>query len=298
MYYGIMPSIGENIAELRCFANLFSASALERFVVQRDTSYLKTLISRYGIHSNESVNTIGDYYNYAFNSLLKNYRNEYVYKNLILNKLLLGKHRLTTTTIINEFRIGTSIADLVMINGCAKVFEIKTELDSPYRVNGQLADYRKVFENVYLVTHHSLVEKYVAQLDSHVGVIALTKNNTLSIVRESLQYSEELDSETMFRCLRKAEYSAIIKSYYGALPDATPARYFTVCKELFAEIPVAILYKLMLSELKKRSVKEKEKFASNEFSHPVLKQLLWNLNFSAEQYDKLVTGLNTCLSLQ
>lgn len=293
-----MPLIEENIAELRCFANLFSATALERLVVHRDTSYLKTLISRYGIHSNEPVNTIGDYYSYAFNSLLKNYRNEYVYKNLILNKLLLGKHSLNTTTVINEFRIGASIADLVMINGIANVFEIKTELDSPYRVNSQLADYRRVFENVYLVTHHSLVEKYMAQLDNHVGVIALTKHNTLSIVRESLKYSEELDSGTMIKCLRKAEYSAIIKSYYGALPDATPARYFTACKKLFAEIPLPTLYKLMLSELKKRSVKEKEKFTSNEFSHPVLKQLLWNLNFSPNQYEKLVTGLNSSLSIQ
>ncbi len=293
-----MPSIEENIAELRCFANLFSASALERFVEHRDTSYLKTLISRYGIHSNEPVNTIGDYYSYAFNSLLNNYRNEYVYKNLILNKLLLGKHSLNTTTVINEFRIGSSIADLVMINGIAKVFEIKTELDSPYRVNSQLTDYRKVFENVYLVTHHSLVEKYIGQLDNYIGIIALTKNNTLSTVRESIQYTEELDSETMIKCLRKAEYSAIIKNYYGALPDATPARFFTACKNLFAEIPLPTLYELMLSELKKRSVKEKEKFASNEFSHPVLKQLLWNLNFSPDQYDKLVTGLNTCLSLQ
>lgn len=293
-----MSTIEENIAELRCFANLFSASALERFVEYRDTSYLKTLISRYGIHSNEPVNTIGDYYSYAFNSLLNNYRNEYVYKNLILNKLLLGKHSLNTTTVINEFRIGSSIADLVMINGIAKVFEIKTELDSPYRVNSQLTDYRKVFENVYLVTHHSLVEKYIGQLDNYIGIIALTKNNTLSTVRESIQYTEELDSETMIKCLRKAEYSAIIKNYYGALPDATPARFFTACKNLFAEIPLPTLYELMLSELKKRSVKEKEKFASNEFSHPVLKQLLWNLNFSPDQYDKLVTGLNTCLSLQ
>lgn len=293
-----MSLIEGNITELRCFANLFSASALERLVEHRDASYLKTLISRYGIHSNEAVNTIGDYYSYAFNSLLKNYRNEYVYKNLILNKLLLGKHSLNTTTVINEFRIGTSIADLVMINGIAKVFEIKTELDSPYRVNSQLTDYRKVFENVYLVTHHSLVEKYVAQLDKYIGIIALTKKNTLTTVRESIQYSEELDSETMIKCLRKAEYSAIIKSYYGTLPDATPARYYTECKKLFAEIPVSILYKLMISELKKRSVKEKEKFTSNEFSHPVLKQLLWNLNFSPDQYEKLVTGLNTRISLK
>lgn len=62
-----------------------------------------------------------------YNKLKLEYRNEYFYKNTLLNKLLLGIHSINTTTALTELPIGNSKADFVMINGKAVVYEIKTE---------------------------------------------------------------------------------------------------------------------------------------------------------------------------
>ena len=41
-----------------------------------------------------------------YNYLKKSYRNEYFYKNTMLNKLLLGRHSVNTTTALSEMPIG------------------------------------------------------------------------------------------------------------------------------------------------------------------------------------------------
>ena len=40
--------------------------------------------------------------------MLKYYRNEYIYENTIINKLLLGKHSLNTTTALTQIPISKS----------------------------------------------------------------------------------------------------------------------------------------------------------------------------------------------
>lgn len=276
---------------MRCYANMFSSAKFDKLVERGDASYINSKLSKYGIQSSKTVKTVGDYLEYAYNSLLNNYRNEYVYKNLIINKILLGRHSLNTTTVLNEFKIGKSIADLVLLNGTSKVFEIKTELDSLYRCHSQISDYKKVFENIYLVTHITLVEKYITELQSHIGIIALTENNTLRTIRESTRYTEELDSETMIKCLRKGEYTNIINNYFGELPKTTAVKYFSTCKEMFAQIPVEALHNMMLAELKKRTIREKDRFKSDDIVPPELKFLLWNLDYDSNTYEKLTDRL-------
>lgn len=290
-----MPNNNKNRTELRCYANMFSSARFNKLVGDGDVAYLSSKLSKYGIDSPKPIKTIGDYLKYTYNLLLNNYRNEYVYKNLIINKILLGRHSLNTTTILNEFKIGKSIADLVLLNGTSKVFEIKTELDSLYRCQSQLSDYKKVFENIYIVTHITLVEKYIDEIDPSIGIIALTENNTLRTIRESIKHTREFDSEVMFKCLRKSEYSNIIKRYFGELPDTTAVKYFSVCKDLFAQMPVETLHNMMLAELKKRTIREKEKFESDDIVPPELKLLLWNLDYDSNAYKKMTDRLSESL---
>ena len=47
-----------------------------------------------------------------YNVLREGYRNEYYYKNTLLNKLLLGIHSVNTTTALTEIPIAKSKADL------------------------------------------------------------------------------------------------------------------------------------------------------------------------------------------
>lgn len=271
----------------RCYARMFSTSQFQKLVEEGDLSFLLSKYLKYRNNINKPILTIGDFYRYIYKSLLSNYRNEYIYKNTIINKILLGKHSLNTTTILNEFKIGKSIADVVLLNGTSKVFEIKTELDSLYRIESQIADYWKAFKNIYIVTHISLAEKFSKEIDERVGIIALTENNTLRTMRESIGNMDNLDASVMIKCLRKEEYTHIIKDYFGEIPQATPVKYFSTCSELFRRIPADKLHDMMLVELKKRTIKEKEKFKSDSIAPPEFKYLLWNLNYDATRYLKL-----------
>lgn len=291
-----MATKNNNKTEFRCYANMFSTARFNKLVVEGDLSYIQSKFSIYGTSSSQPINTVGDYLKYAYNLLLNNYRNEYIYKNLIINKILLGKHSLNTSTILNEFKIGKSIADLVLLNGTSKVFEIKTELDSLYRCHGQISDYQKVFEHIYIVTHISIADKYLNELDSDIGIIALTEHNTLRTIREAVKHTDCLDGETMIKCLRKSEYSNIIKGYFGELPLVTPVKYFSACKELFTQIPVETLHDMMLVELKKRTIREKEKFKSDDIVPQELKFLLWSLDYDSNSYEHLITRMNTSLA--
>lgn len=271
----------------RCYANMFSTSQFQKLVEGDDLSYLLSKYLKYREYLNEPILTIGDFYKYIYKSLLSNYRNEYVYKNTIINKILLGKHSLNTTTILNEFKIGKSIADLVLLNGTSKIFEIKTELDSLYRINSQISDYWKAFKNIYIVTHINLIEKFSKEIDERIGLIALTENNTLRTIRESTSNTDNLDSSVMIKCLRKKEYTNIIEKYFGEIPQTTPVKYFSTCHELFHQIPVDKLHDMMLVELKKRTIKEKEKFKSDSIAPIEFKYLLWNLDYDASYYSKI-----------
>lgn len=272
-------------AIFRSYANLFSASTFQKLLVENDWSYALTKYQQYEV-DNPFIETLGDFYKYAYHKLLQEYRNEYIYKNTIINKLLLARYSLNTTTILNEFKIGRSIADLVLLNGTSKVFEIKTELDNLYRLESQIADYKKVFEHVYIVTHTPMAEKLLKEIEDTVGIITLTANGMLHTVREAQRDISHLDSSVIIKSLRKHEYTNIIRNYFGDIPQVTPVKYFASCKERFNEIPVNILHDLVVTELKKRTIKEKDLFKSDTVVPPEFKYLFWHFDFKAEYYNR------------
>lgn len=281
----------------RVYANMFSTSKFKQLVENADMSYLESKYSKYKPDVSAQLSTVGDFYKYIYNVLMSNYRNEYIYKNLIINKILLGRHSLNTATILSEFRIGKSIADLVLLNGTSKVYEIKTELDSQYRLENQLSDYKKVFEHIYIVTHITLADKFAKLTEDRIGILALTNNKTLSVVREAQRCTEYLDSSAIIKCLRKQEYTNIIKQHFGEVPIARPVDYYSVCKDWFAKIPKETLHNMVVAELKQRTIKEKDCFISDSIAPPELKYLLWSLDFSADNYEHLVKIMNVELSL-
>lgn len=275
-----------NIDILRSYANILSNSTFNELVRGGDFSYLKIKIDKYDkkVTKNKSL-TYQEYFSHIFDSLKVNYRNEYIYKNFIINKILLGKHTFNTTSVLNEFRINKSIADLVLINGTSRVYEIKTELDNEYRLSSQINDYKKVFKEIYVVTHHSLKDKYLTLLRDDIGLIVLTDNYTLKTVRKS-EINEDFDNLSILKCLRKSEYTNIILNYFGYIPQVTDFRFYSTCKELFLKIPSYELHDLMMHELKKRSVKEKEILAS-QIVPEELKHICFCLDFNKNEYNFL-----------
>jgi hypothetical protein len=221
--------------------------------------------------------------------LMTDYRNEYFYKNTLLNKLLLGRHSIKTTVALTEIPIRKSKADFVLINGKAVVYEIKTELDSFERLESQINDYYTAFNNVCVVTCDSNYNKISMVLrDTSVGICILTDRNTLSTRKEPVENNSRLDHRAMFGILRKQEFERIIVNHYGELPLTNQFNYYKECFSLFEKIDITKAYKYMLAELKTRNIKEIDKYKKIPSQ---LKFLIYFSNFKENDYLKLNTFL-------
>lgn len=221
--------------------------------------------------------------------LTKEYRNEYFYKNTLLNKLLLGRHSLNTTTALSEIPINKSKADFILINGKAVVYEIKTGLDTFERLESQINDYYKAFNHVCVVTCEENYEK-VSQLlkDTKVGISILTERNTISTRKEPVEDNSKLDYSTMFKVLRKNEFENVILFHYGSLPITTQVNYYKECFKLFSLIDKETVYKYFLKELKNRKLTEIEEYKKVPYE---LKFMIYFSKFKQKDYAKLNTFL-------
>lgn len=244
--------MGESNSVLTRF---FSQSMLQDCLSQETPSIelMQRIVRKYHISidaetTNEKV--ISDIYHYVG----KSYRNEYFYKNTLLNKLIINVHRVNTTTALTEVPIAKSKADFIMINGKAVVYEIKTELDSFDRLENQIADYYKAFDHVCVVTSENQLASLQEKLgESPVGIYILTKHNKIRRVREPQEYRGALDASYIFKILNKPEYETIVKKVNGSLPVATPVKHYQACKQILCNLPIEKFYALFLKELKKRN---------------------------------------------
>ena len=249
-------------------------------------SYLVKDILNNDSESKPNSSIITDIYNF----MNKNHRNEYYYKNTLLNKLLLGRHSLNTTTALTELPIGKSKADFVLINGKGVVYEIKTELDTFNRLESQINDYYKAFNHVCVITCESNKDKIKHFLNnSNVGICILNKNNKISTIREPIECNDFLNHETIFKILRKKEYEDIILKYYNELPNTTQFKYYDECFNLFKQIDIDIMYGEILKILKKRANVESKYFKSVPYE---LKFLVYFSQYKNKDYLKLNTFLN------
>lgn len=274
-------------------SGVFSNSHFKRVINKGESAFIDSKIKKYiGDLKLNNKATRKDVLDLFYNYLLSDYRCEYVYKSLITKNILLGRHSLNTTTQLNEFRVGSSLADLVLINGKAVVYEIKTELDTIERLDDQLADYKKAFPIIYLVTHHSLTDKYQKLLKgSSVGLIALSKNLHLSEVQKAEPDYQGLDIVTMFKTLRKSEFSNLINEYYGYVPDVPNMYFFKECLNLALKIDKSEFYELISKELKKRKLKDIKPFESNLIPD-YLSNICLNIDPNKAQYERLFQFLN------
>ncbi|MFS4830453.1 sce7726 family protein [Staphylococcus aureus] len=106
---------------------VFSQKILHQIAIKNKSDVVDEAYDFY-IQGPKNINVIQKMKS-LYNYLKKSYRNEYFYKNTMLNKLLLGRHSVNTTTALSEMPIGKSIADFILLNGKGVVYEIKTELD-------------------------------------------------------------------------------------------------------------------------------------------------------------------------
>ena len=232
----------------------------------------------------------GEIISEIYSYMSKNYRNEYFYQNTLLNKLLLGRHSINTTTALTQIPINKSKADFILINGKAVVYEIKTELDNFERLKNQINDYYKAFSHVCVVTCEEYYKKLIKILkNTNVGICILTNKNTFRFEKEPVADFSNITHKHLFKVLHKKEFEDILLEIFKKLPQATPAFYYDECYNWFESIPIMDAYKETLIQLKKRNKITKEEF--NRVPYELKSLMYFNSNYDND-YKKLELFLN------
>lgn len=235
-------------------SKIFSPSILKELISNGKSKKLTKILHELEVLPQlDLTKDVYTFFNDIYSISSNKYRNEYVYKNAIIKKILLGKHTLNTAYMINEFRVGNSKADCVIFNGTSTVYEIKSEFDTFTRLETQVNDYKKAFEFVYVVAPNESIEKLNNFLtDDSIGIKRLNKNNTISNIREAKSNKVNFDKEIIFDILQKTEYTEIVKKYYDNIPDMPNTKIYTYFKKLFCTLDINIIHNEIVEILKSR----------------------------------------------
>lgn len=274
-------------------SRVLSTAVFSNILENDDKSLLSTKLDKYNkLLKVNSKTTIKDLLCNIYDQLYSNYRFEYIYKNILLNKLVSEK-KLNTTTVLNELRIGKSIADTVFINGESVLYEIKTELDNPDKLITQLEDYKKAFKKINVVTHHSVYYKYYLLLrNTNIGLLYLNEDGALITMKDAIEDASQLDHTYLFKLLRKDEYISILKEKLGFVPDVPNTRFFKESLELSKGIDIYEYHELVFSKLKLRGVTELHYLYSEEIPKE-LKYICYVLDLSEKEYNTLFNILRS-----
>ncbi len=241
--------------QLRDYSSLFSRSEVKAWM-KSDFGSINYKINRYDGKWKDSQNaTYFDYLKYAYSIIEKHYQNEYVLKNSLLNEWLINEIGQSNAKIYSEYRVGNAIADLVMFNGNSKVFEIKTEFDTDYRLPLQLENYRNAFNQIFIVIPESKFHLYL-KYDVNVGLITFSKDQDRKFkIQREAKTNTVVDTKTIMNILHTQEYKSIVKSYFGILPKMTSFNQYHICYEFLSKIPKHELNNLFICLMKNRGKK-------------------------------------------
>ncbi|MEM7486995.1 MAG: sce7726 family protein [Bacteroidota bacterium] len=241
-----------SLNQLRDYSSLFSRNVVNSWM-KNDFQSIDIKIQRYDKKwLNSSRATYMDYVKHVYKVLESKYQNEYILKNSFLNEWLIEEVGHDNSQVFSEFRVGNAIADLVMFNGTSKAFEIKTDMDSPKRLDYQLENYHKAFNEIYLILPESKVEQY-QHYQKEIGIIVFRPDsNEKFMVHSKSIPNEAVDRDTIMKILRTYEYKSLVKKHYGYLPPMTSFNQFKVCRELLFNIPNAQLNSYFINFMKAR----------------------------------------------
>lgn len=141
----------------------------------------------------------------------KYYPNEICIKaNFIKQILMKGKNHVT----IFELPVGSSRADLCKINGTSVAYEIKTDLDNFNRLEKQIEDYYKIFEEVYIICSESNVCNIISVIPQTCGIYSYKQTKSgryIFKLYRTAKKNVQLDSTKQLQIFRKTEFYQFFK---------------------------------------------------------------------------------------
>jgi len=234
-------------------ARLFSSSVIDELASKGHSPLATRILNEAGLFREfDPAILLRDFFDQIHTLLFRSYRNEYIYKNAIARKILLGVHSLNTASMLTEFRAGNCKADVIVLNGTSTVYEIKSAYDSMERLTRQIAAYRLLFDRINVITSDSQLDKVAGVVGNDIGLMVLTDRYTISTEREPSSLKSSVRSEVIFDSLRRNEYEQIVKAQIGEVPQVSNARMYQACRELFSVIDPITAHDSMVAVLKKR----------------------------------------------
>ncbi len=271
---------------------IFTVNSLKKLIDDKNIKVYKEAVKATSVDSDNKTNSeiLQELYKY----MSRNHRNEFFFKNTIINKILLGRHSLNTSTAIRELPIDNNILDLVVINGVGQVYEIKTGLDNLTRLNEQLDSYYRVFSYCNVVTEQSHVDQLKIKLkDTPTGLIVLNKRGSLHVERKAVEYKDNLNKKSMFDVLRKYEFEEIIQQNFGKLPNVPQSKYYDECFNIFNELETTHAQKCVLNQLKKRTNINKDNLRYFKMVPNEIKSLVYFSKYNEKDFVQLENFLNS-----
>ncbi|KAB0684657.1 sce7726 family protein [Burkholderia territorii] len=240
-------------AQLSALTRLFSAAVFREMAKNGRSGLFRRLLGQTDLIEHVGpYATVGDTFDSAFDILkIAGHRDEYIYRAAISQKVLMGTHSLRTASMLNEFRVGNCKADLVILNGTATVYEIKSERDSLARLVNQVGNYKRVFAKVNVIASESHIEGILDTIPDDVGVMCLSKRYRIALVREAVDCPARICPVTVFESLRMAEGISILQALGVTVPEVPNTQKHAVMRDLFAKLDPVALHVEMVRTLKR-----------------------------------------------
>ena len=284
-----MPAVLEREASRLFSTAVFRAVATGKST-QRADAAAKTLRGGLGLGRDVTNHEVVEV---AYNLLRRSYRSEYFYRNLLASKVFVGRHRAARSVLLNEFRIGDSIADCVLVNGRGAVYEIKTEFDSPEKLRSQLTSYYRAFPYATVVAHTDDADRDLRLVEEGpVGLITVGPRDRLSVVKDADAKTDSFDIRTMFNALRLSEVTGILKEEFGALPAVPNGVRYAVYLELAEQMSPTAFQARMQAALKTRELRNSRSLMLASSFAP-LRAVVAQLDPDEQQQSRLLSWLNS-----
>lgn len=232
---------------------MFSAAVLKELASKGRSALFGRLVkASHYLNRNCPPGAVFDVFETAFEQLrLGKQRHEYIFKSALTQRILLGTHSLRTASMLSEFRVADCKADIVILNGTASAFEIKSERDTLARLERQLGAYRQVFAAVNVVAGERHIQEVIASVPEDVGVYRLSRGLQVSQVREAVRDLNRLNSARIFECMNTREAKLALEGLGVEVPHVPNTRLYAELKVRFSQVEPGAAHEAMVRVLKK-----------------------------------------------
>ncbi|MCM1012319.1 sce7726 family protein [Brevibacterium sp. XM4083] len=239
-------------SEAAALSRLFSATVLRELGKQGRSPLFARLVDHTRLATYMSPKeTVGTAFDKAFELLSKSrFRDDYVYRTAITEKIVLGRHNLNTATLLNEVRAGSCKADVVILNGTSTAYEIKSERDSLSRLQNQIFNYRQVFATVNVVVSKSHLSEVLKATPEDVGVITLSERFRFQTSREAQSRAERIVPRMALEVLRVDEAAAVLTRLGLEVPGVPNTQIRSELDRIFAELDPTAVHEELVKTLR------------------------------------------------